>query len=430
MATPQQDPKTEAAKAQIASIVREQMDVVIKDMQDRAKVGQYDNLEMPYGLPKLKMQWSADLYDPLKGKGWRAAQFIKCLMIAAGATGVRSTPKEVAEAFEAKGLVDPLVTKALSDPNITTKALAEQTSQDGGVLVPPEFAAEFIQLLRPLTVVRESGIRVVPMSGQQLVYARQNSAGTASYEGENMAVLASQQTFGQLRLLARKLMALTSVSNDLLRDAGPAADMVVRDDLAAIVALRMDLAALRGDGTSETPRGLDAQIDSANVFAATQVGSAATFQEMANDIEKLLRLIKEANVPFKQDDLGWVMAPRSEAYLKSVSSTYGVFPFREEVRKGELAGAKVKTTTQIPTNLGGGANESAIYVGAWPHYIMGENTSLNIEVFPGGTYTDASGNLVSGISADQTPIRALMRHDFQLRYTKAFAKLSTVKWGV
>jgi HK97 family phage major capsid protein len=366
-------------------------------------------------LPPVSRAFIYEANDPERGaKGIRAAQFIKAQMIAQKTS---QTIERVAADLLARGKIDPFV----------AKALMESTTADGGTLVPPQFAAEIIPLLRAATVLRESGVRVVPMESSQLIYARQNAPATASYAGETQVQTHSQAKTGALKLSAKKLSGITSVTDELLEDAGAAADEFIRDDLVFVLALKMDLAGIRGDGTQETPMGLLFQVIAANKFHATQAGSAATFIEVNADLSKAIRLVEESNVPLR--GCGWLMAPRVKTFLMTILNAQGFYMFRDEMTKGTLLGYPFKVTTQIPTNLGGSGIESEIYFGPFPQYILGEKDELIVQMFPGGAYNDASGNVVSGISTGTTPIRGTMRHDFQLRYTNCFAVIDQVKYG-
>ena len=312
------------------------------------------------------------------------------------------------------------------------KALVESTMLDGGALVPPEFAAEFIYLLRASTVVLESGASTIQMRGQILNIGRQNAAGTAYYEGETQAVTASQQQFGQLSLSVKKLMALTPISNDLLRDGGPDVEAIVRDDLVQVIALRQDLAWISGDGTLGTPAGLASLINAANLLTATQGGSSATFQEIAYDVGRCIGALKQANVDkfAPESTWGWIMSPRSEQYLRTVSSTFGVFPFKDGMDdNGEFFGIKYRTTTALLNTLGNGGNASQVYLVAWPAAVVGMNMPLEMKLYPDGTAPDINGTLISGIASDMTWLRGVTRHDFKLRYDLAAVQLGSVLWG-
>lgn len=48
-------------------------------------------------------------------------------------------------------------------------------------------------------------------------------------------------------------------------------------------------------------------------------------------------------------------------------------------------------------------------------------------MFPGGSYLDANGNMVSGISNDQTVVRAIVQHDINMRQEAAVVVLNGVR---
>jgi len=83
--------------------------------------------------------------------------------------------------------------------------------------------------------------------------------------------------------------------------------------------------------------------------------------------------------------------------------------------RGTLLGFRYETTTQIPNNLGGGGNESEVYFVDFSSVIIAESSTLQVSVFEGGSFDDGTGNIVSGISTDQTLIRSIARHDLGCR---------------
>ena len=85
-------------------------------------------------------------------------------------------------------------------------------------------------------------------------------------------------------------------------------------------------------------------------------------------------------------------------------------------------------TTQIPTNLGAGSDESEVYFGDANECTVGEDTQMEADAFPNGTYYDGSA-FQSGINNDETVIRVQAFHDFLQRQAKAWSILTTVTWG-
>jgi HK97 family phage major capsid protein len=140
-----------------------------------------------------------------------------------------------------------------------------------------------------------------------------------------------------------------------------------------------------------------------------------------------VRLLEEANVPMTR--AGWIMTPRSKWHLMTLLDSTGNKVFWDEMMLGTLFTFPYRTTTQIPNNLGAAGNQSEIYLAEFPSLIIGENTQLLIDVFPGGAYHDGS-SVVSGISSDQTVIRTIARHDFGARYRgKEIAVITAVDWA-
>jgi len=169
-----------------------------------------------------------------------------------------------------------------------------------------EYSREIIELLRAKAVVRSLGAMSIPMNSGSLTMPKQTGSGTAYYIGENQDITPSQQTFGQIQMSAKKLAALTPISNDLIRDASPNADMLVREDLLAVMALREDLAFIRDDGTENKPKGMRYWADSNNVLPRTQDSGANTLATVTADLAKAVSLIEEANVPMTRMD--WIMS--------------------------------------------------------------------------------------------------------------------------
>lgn len=340
-------------------------------------------------------------------KGKKAARLIRALIAGKG------DPDRAAH-FAKKSWGDEAI----------AKALAEGTPEAGGYVVPPEYSTEIIELLRARAVVRQMGPTILPMRSNVINIPKLTGGATANYVGENTNIPTSQQTFGLLTLTAKKLSAMVPISNDLIRDSSPQADAVVRDDMVAALAMREDIAFLRDDGTNNKPKGARYWAHPNNVIAANATVNLAN---VTTDLGKAILALRKANVRFIRP--GWILGPTAENYLMTVRDANGNLAFKEEMLRGTLFGFPYKVSTQIPENLGVGMNESEIYFADWADAVIGENTDLIIDVSSEAAYHDGT-NVVSAFSLDQTVIRAILRHDFAMRYDKSVAVLTGVKWGV
>lgn len=351
------------------------------------------------------------------GKGIRAAQFVRSLAAGRGDQGKAVDFAKI----------------AFGESSDVTKALAETVFAAGGVLVPDEFVDEIIELLSGRAVVRSLGAISLPMEGGSLSMPRQTAGAQANYIGEMQRIPVSEERFGMLQLTAKELVAMVPISNNLLRDAarrsGTRVDEIVRNDLIQALALREDLAFIRGDGLNNTPRGLRNWAAALQINGATQAGAAATVAEVITDLARKMAEIEDAEVPMTRP--GWIMNTRSKWYLMTLTNAAGTYWFKEEMEKGTLWGIPYKTTNQIPRNLVvGAANDtSEVYLADFSQCLIAENSDLEIAVSTEASYVDAQGQTISAFQQNQTLMKAITRHDFGVRHDQAISILTNVRWG-
>jgi HK97 family phage major capsid protein len=314
------------------------------------------------------------------------------------------------------------------DDHPVVKALMAGDATAGGFLVAPEFSAEVIELLRPMSVVRSMNPIVMPMDTGSISIPKLTGGATANYVGESANIPSSQQTTGMLDLTWKKLAALVPISNDLLRftTTSPSADAVVRDDVVMSLAQREDLAFIRGDGLSGTPKGLRNWAPAANVLTVNPTINLANVTE---DLGLLVLQLENADVRMLRP--GWLFAPRTKNALMNVRDGNGNFAFRPEMLLGTLNGLPFKTTTQIPIDLvvTGATGESENYVVDFADVVIGESSEIIVDASANAAYFDTpSGAVVSSFSRDETVIRAIARHDFGMRHDASVAVHSDVDW--
>jgi len=212
------------------------------------------------------------------------------------------------------------------------------------------------------------------------------------------------------------------MSNDLLRYSSPGADAMVRDDVVNAMRVREDAAFIRDDGTQSTPRGLRYWAHADNILAANGTASVAnTFSDIGSLILKLL----EANIPMIAP--GWVWAPRTEMYLRTLQNTNGFSVFRDEMATGRFFGFPFAATTGVPVNVGTSSNKSEIYLVDFAQVVIGEAMNLIVDASQEAAYHDGS-SVIAAYSQDQTVVRAIAEHDLGLRHDKAVAVLTQVAW--
>ena len=256
------------------------------------------------------------------------------------------------------------------------------------------------------------------LQGSPIYIPSQTGGATAYWVGENSAITASDLTLGQISMTPKKVGALVKLSNTLLKLSNPSAEAVVRNDIARVLALSIDLKALRGTGSSNQPKGIVYQ-DNINTVAIGANGGSLTWDHLL-DMEYSLA---EDNALFGK--LGFVFHPcirrnllkkKVAQYSGQTDGAYIAAPTSESNFQAWL-GYPYKMTTQIPINLtkSGGTDLTEVYFGNWQELIIGEWGGMEIAV---------SQETSDAFEKDQTWVRILQEVDITVRHAASFCLIS------
>ena len=303
------------------------------------------------------------------------------------------------------------------------KALSASDFVGGGATLAQELSSELIELLRPRSIVRAAGPMIVNPTIGSMAFPRITAGATAAYTEENEDIVISEQTFGQVVLVAKKLAALVPMSNDLLK-FGVNADEIVRDDLINAIVTEEDQNLLRGNGLSGAPKGLLNQAAAANIVASAGVTAA----NIETDFRVLMNSLTNNDVAMIRPV--YMMAPRSKNFLFTLRDANGNLIFQPQLANANptIYGIPVLTSTNIPINLGGGSDETEVYLADMSEVIFGEVTQVDVAVSGDATYLEGA-NLRSAFSRDQTLMRVTLRHDLAVKHDVAIAVINAITWG-
>ncbi len=299
------------------------------------------------------------------------------------------------------------------------------SEQLGGPLIAPPEQGELIQLLRNKEALINAGVRTIPLPPQgSIVFPRQTSATTGYYVGENTTITPSQFGTGQLALRAKKVAVITTLPNELIRFGGPAAEALLREDMAKTLALTMDYYLLsQGSGTDVTPL---------SILGTSGVVSLNTSNPNVfspQDIYKFPSAIMANNAEIE----GYIMRPESFWSIQAIrtgtgaGAGTGLFAFnpgRDLNSKFNfiVGGLPCVLTPQVsntqPLTANGAAN-SATYIlgGMWSDYILGMFGAIE---FAATAVSDST------FGQDQTAVRAILSHDGGMRHPGAFAFMNYI----
>lgn len=135
------------------------------------------------------------------------------------------------------------------DHGVEVRVQTEGINTAGGFIVPDTMEDAIIDMREEYGAARRN-LRMHPMTTDHVVIPRRTGGVTAYFVGETTEITASDKSWNQVELTAKKLGALTRMSTDLGEDA----IINVADDLAQEMAyafaVKEDQCVIDGDGTS------------------------------------------------------------------------------------------------------------------------------------------------------------------------------------
>lgn len=295
------------------------------------------------------------------------------------------------------------------------KSMAVGTPSEGGFLVPEQYSAEIIPLLRARAVVRRLGARSLELVSGNLNIPKQKGGATSYYIGELQDAKVSKPKVGMLRLSGKKLVTLVPISNDLIRSSAYQADIFVRDDMLQSMALKEDDTALYGKGTEFTPTG----VSNVKGVDKSSLGALPTSDTLAQLIGSMLT----KNVPMTS--VGWAFNGALWSVFYNLKDGLGNYIHRQEMNQGRLMSFPFAIGNQIRYQAGESKKPTDLFLADWAEFIIGEEMGLEIMASQEASYHDGS-QLVSAFSTDQTLLKVTAKHDFGARHEEAFIVRETV----
>jgi len=284
--------------------------------------------------------------------------------------------------------------------DVERRALSEGSDSAGGYTVPDVLSATLIDLARAASVVVRAGAQTVPLTSDNLNYAKLLTDPVPAWRLEAGNVAESDPTFGLVPLVPRSLAVQVKVSAELMEDSINLAT-ALPNALAASMAVELDRVALLGTGTAPEPRGV------ANTSGIGTFAQDAVIAGYGN-----LSTARTAILTANQAPTAYVMHPRDEGTFVDLVDANGN-PLGVPTRIAEIP---MLTTTSIPIDGGSGSDESTIFAGNFARLMVGIRSDIRVEVLKTSAY---ASNL-------QYTLLAHMRADVAVTHPGAFYTLTGV----
>jgi HK97 family phage major capsid protein len=276
-------------------------------------------------------------------------------------------------------------------PNeVLRRDLVVGTSTAGGNLVSTDLlSGSFIDLLRNRMAMMQAGVTMLSGLQGNISLPRQSSAATAYWVGENASPTESQQSIDQVNMTPKTVGAFVDYSRRLLLQASIDVESMIRADLAKIIALELDRAAIYGTGSTNQPLGLT----NTTGIGAQTISTFGTFAEYIG---------METDVATANADAGsmrYIINAAARGALKStsVAGTEAKFVYEND----EINGYPVIVSNQLTTN--------DCLFGDFSQFVVGMWSGLDLTVDP-----------YAGSTAGTVRVIALQDVDFAVKQPGAF----------
>lgn len=281
---------------------------------------------------------------------------------------------------------------------IPLSALEQRVSTTSGAaeLVPTDHRADqYIGPMRNAMLARRLGVRVLSgLSGNVTIPKHQTSV-TSGWVAEGSALSASDMAFDPVTLAPKHAGGMSEMSRQLIMQSSPDIEQLVRDDLAAILALAIDSALIKGGGSNE-PTG---------VISTSGIQTASLSTLSWANVLAMLQKLDLVNAPA----VNIVASTKSKAKLAGTLKASGIAGYILG-DDGRVAGIPAYFSNQVPEKTGT-PNTNRVLAGDWSQVMLGIWSELDILVNPYSETAYTKGNVL---------VRAMSTVDVAVRQPTAF----------
>jgi HK97 family phage major capsid protein len=291
------------------------------------------------------------------------------------------------------------------------KALEAGVPSAGGFAIPQVLSARVIEALYANTLLEKMAVAKLPMPNGNLRMARMDTSTTVGWVGELPAATPTQPVFGDISLNAKKLFAISEISNSLIRYNSVGIEGWLARDLQKKYKLALDYAAFYGIGTSYSPAGLSG-------LGVQTDGSASTaLTQLIPD--EMIGLLKAGNVPMT--NVHWAMSPQMEGWLKNLKTSTGAWIFRQEmIESGKLCGYPYHVSTQI-SYTDTTTDYGDLWLGDFDEFLWGAGLDMELRMSQDAAFV-SGGTTYSSFQRDSALVRVVGEHDFNIMHAASFVK--------
>ncbi|WP_029570371.1 phage major capsid protein [Pantoea ananatis] len=350
-------------------------------------------------------------------KGIAFARFTKSL---AAANGSRSEALEIAKRQYPRDAKLHHVLKSAVGAGTTT-----DPQWAGSLVEYQEYAEDFIEFLRPKTIIGQFGqgnipqLRKVPFNIR--IHA-QTSGGSANWVGQGKAKPLTRFDFESITFGFSKVATIAVITDELIRFSNPAADAMVRDQLAEAVIARLDQ-----DFVNPAKSAVQDVSPSSITNGAAQIPSTGNPD---TDSTNAFQIFIDANL--QPTGAVWLMSSTTALALSKRKNALNQKEYPDMTMFGGTFEGLPAIVSQYVGNLLVLVNAPDIYLAddGGVAVDMSREASLEMESEPtGDSITPTPTEMVSMFQTNSVAIRAERWINWKRRRTAAVAVITGVNYG-
>lgn len=325
-----------------------------------------------------------------------------------------------------------------------TKAAVSATDSSSALVGDETSAfADFVEYLRPMTIIGKFGQNGIPALRRvpfRTPLIGQSTPGTANWVGEGAGKPVTKPDFTRTTLEPLKVAAITVATEEALRDSSPAAEGILRDDLAAAVVARLDTDFI------DPSKAADAGVSPASITNGLTFtpASGTDIDALRADVQALFAaFIAANNAPTSGV---WIMNGITALAISMLRNPLGQKEYPDlNMGGGYFEGLPVIVSEYVPNDFdpdGGGAevagsvialvNASDIYLGDEGGVSVDMSREASIEMADNPTQdstTPTPAQLVSMWQTNSVALRAERTINWAKRRPSAVAAIASANYA-
>ncbi|EJI2509756.1 phage major capsid protein [Salmonella enterica] len=345
------------------------------------------------------------------------ARFAKCMAVARGS---RSDALDLAKTYYHDDAKLQHVIKA-AVPGATTG----NASWAGTLHEYQEYASDFIDFLRPKTILGKFGKDGIPSLNEvpfNIKVPMETAVGSASWVGEGKGAPLTQFGYGYASLPWAKVVALTVMSSEMMSFSSPSVDKLVRNSMANTIIERLDT-----DFIDPTK----AEVSSTSPGSITHgITAIASSGDPTTDGKAALKSLVDSDL--QPTGAVWIMSASNALELSTRTNALG----QKEFPDMTMIGGKFLGLPAIVTQYAGSLlvllDAPNIYIADDGEITIDASREASLEMSDAPAQSSGSGTgaqMVSMYQTDSTALRAMRWVYWKRRRTAAVAYITGANYS-